>query len=127
GRPHVDPRARHGGGTGGDVTAIGPLLIIALLVAAAAGVLTLRPDRPPLGRPLGARAATGRPLGRPDPARTVDPAVVNDLLAVAIGSGASIPRALEVVGDAVGGYEGNRLATAARSLRLGSPWSTAWR
>src|SRR5699024_7748005 len=85
--------------------------------------------RPSIGRPLGVRGTggtTGRRADHAGSARAGDPAVVIDLLAVAIGSGASIPLALEGLGGAGGGRSGARLVTAARSLRLGSPWSSAW-
>ncbi|QGH68368.1 hypothetical protein GCE65_01715 [Pseudactinotalea sp. HY158] len=74
-------------------------------------------------------AAVPTPSSRPPPAarpRSVDPAVVIDLLAVALRAGASIPQAVGVVGAALGGNEGARLETAARALELGSSWPQAW-
>lgn len=58
--------------------------------------------------------------------RSVDPAVVIDLLTVAIRSGASIPQAAAVVGAATGGVRGQQLQQAARAVYLGTSWEQAW-
>lgn len=56
----------------------------------------------------------------------VDVVLVLDLLEVAMASGAALPRAVQAVGDAVGGDDGAALATAARALVLGAGWAAAW-
>lgn len=56
----------------------------------------------------------------------VDVVLVLDLLEVAVASGAALPRAVQAVGDAVGGDDGAALAAAARALVLGAGWSAAW-
>lgn len=52
--------------------------------------------------------------------------IVLELLAVCIHSGASIPRALEAVGKAVGGRVGVGLCEASARLRRGTVWDAAW-
>ncbi len=56
----------------------------------------------------------------------VDLVVVLELLEVATSAGAPIPRALEAVGDAVGGADGRALRTAGAGLVLGASWQAAW-
>ena len=56
----------------------------------------------------------------------IDLVVVLELLEVATAAGAPIPRALEVVGDAVGGADGKALRTAGAGLVLGASWQAAW-
>jgi pilus assembly protein TadC len=56
----------------------------------------------------------------------VDVVLVLDLLDVAVSSGAALPRAVEAVGRAVGGPDGDTLTAAARALVLGAGWSGAW-
>jgi hypothetical protein len=85
---------------------------------------------------LARRAREGRVAGSrgPDPARTaatggdgpVDVVLVLDLLDVAVSSGAALPRAVEAVGQAVGGPDGATLTAAARALVLGAGWTGAW-
>ncbi|WP_194164900.1 type II secretion system F family protein [Pseudactinotalea sp. HY160] len=94
------------------------IVLSTLLVAAAAALLAA-----PWGPRSPRRRAARPPAARP---RSVDPAVVIDLLAVALRAGASIPQAVGVVGAALGGNEGARLETAARALELGSSWPQAW-
>lgn len=57
----------------------------------------------------------------------VDSAVACDLLAAVLESGASVPRALAALGEAIAGESGVHLATAARMLRLGGSWAEACR
>lgn len=52
--------------------------------------------------------------------------IVLELLAVCIHSGASIPRALEAVGKAVGGRVGVGLCEASARLMRGTVWDAAW-
>jgi Flp pilus assembly protein TadB len=56
----------------------------------------------------------------------VDLLVVLALLDVALGSGASVTRALVTVGTAVGGDDGHALGTVAAALSLGADWHGAW-
>lgn len=56
----------------------------------------------------------------------VDLVTVVDLLAVAVGSGASVPGALAAVGAALGGATGRDLDRAGAALLLGEPWAAAW-
>lgn len=56
----------------------------------------------------------------------LDVGFVLDLLDVAIGAGASVPRALAVVGEAVGGVRGTALGAVASALLLGASWHAAW-
>jgi pilus assembly protein TadC len=88
-------------------------------------------DRPARsGGPAGAdpaerhRSRLGtRRSARPTPA---DPALLLDLVAVALAAGAPVPTALSAVGAAWPGTDGEALARAARSLALGAPWDVAW-
>lgn len=57
----------------------------------------------------------------------IDLAVVLELLAVALGAGTSLPRALRVTGEAAAGADGDRLVRAAAALELGASWEEAWR
>lgn len=52
--------------------------------------------------------------------------LVLDLLDVAVASGAALPRAVQAVGEAVGGVDGEALTAAARALVLGAGWTGAW-
>jgi hypothetical protein len=56
----------------------------------------------------------------------LDEAVVLDLAAAALDAGASVPRALEALGEAVGGSEGLGLRAVAAALLRGEPWDAAW-
>lgn len=56
----------------------------------------------------------------------LDPALILDLVAAAVRSGADLPRALHTVGVACPGEVGDRLRDAAARLRLGASWSEAW-
>jgi hypothetical protein len=49
-----------------------------------------------------------------------------ELVAAAVRSGAGVPRALEAVGGAVGGPEGDALHRVSAALRLGAGWDAAW-
>lgn len=75
------------------------------------------------------RARRGRSLERalaaperPEP----ELAGLADLLSAAVSSGASVPRALEVVGRSVGGDGGHALARAGERLAAGRAWGLAW-
>ncbi|MFD6443486.1 type II secretion system F family protein [Promicromonospora sp. NPDC060204] len=56
----------------------------------------------------------------------VDVQVVLELLAAAMRSGAGVPRALQAVGTAVDGPDGQVLVRAAHALVLGAAWERAW-
>lgn len=67
----------------------------------------------------------GRPVPAP-PAVDLDPAVACDLVAAVLTAGASVPAALESLGEAVGGDDGAEVAVAARMLRYGASWEEAF-
>ncbi|WP_135848736.1 type II secretion system F family protein [Serinibacter arcticus] len=56
----------------------------------------------------------------------LDPAVACDLVAAVLAAGASVPAALESLGEAVGGDDGAEVAVAARMLRFGATWEEAF-
>ncbi|MEV0894956.1 type II secretion system F family protein [Promicromonospora sp. NPDC050262] len=56
----------------------------------------------------------------------VDVQVVLELVAAAMRSGAGVPRALQAVGAAVDGPDGEVLTRAAHALVLGAAWERAW-
>lgn len=56
----------------------------------------------------------------------IETGVLLELLAAAVGSGAAIPRALDVVGSCVGGGDGAGLRAAGAALLLGASWDGAW-
>src|SRR5699024_1296577 len=115
GRAPVDQSPRRRGGESGHMTA----LTVAILMAAVALLTGPLRSRATIRRPRRGEAA-GHDRAE------IDPAVVLDLLAVAIASGASIVQAVDVVGHAVAGRQGTQLRTAARALRHGAPWDRAW-
>ena len=85
----------------------------------------------PRGRAPRPRASTFGPGARADGrrARVVegpDVVLLLDLLDVAVTAGAGVPRALEAVGEAVGGDDGCGLAGVAVELLLGASWAAAW-
>ncbi|KQY24136.1 hypothetical protein ASD16_00785 [Cellulomonas sp. Root485] len=77
-----------------------------------------------------AGAPSAQETSRPeDPALApgpMDAVLLLDLLDVAIGTGASLPRALSAVGAAVGGQQGDDLARGGAALLLGASWPSAW-
>ncbi len=84
------------------------------------------------GRGATVRGATVRGAGAGSAALSVaerpevEVAVLLDLLDAACASGASVPRALVVVGAAAGGDRGAALQRAGRALLLGATWAEAW-
>ncbi|OZG50779.1 type II secretion protein F [Pseudoscardovia radai] len=70
-------------------------------------------------------AAVGR-CAEIDAQATPTAPILLELLAVCIHSGASIPRALEAVGKAVGGRVGAGLCEASARLMRGVVWGAAW-
>ena len=70
------------------------------------------------------RGASVDPRGRRTSSRDV--VLLLDLLDMAVSAGAGLPRALEAVGEAVGGADGDQLARVSVELLLGAPWSAAW-
>ncbi len=95
--------------------------LLAVVVLAGAVPWTLgRPGVPP-HRPRGRRARVRERLPG------TDPAVLLDLLDVALAAGASVPGALVALGDAVRPDPlGEHLRSAGTSLRLGAQWREAW-
>ncbi|MDM7854467.1 type II secretion system F family protein [Cellulomonas alba] len=61
-----------------------------------------------------------------EPVAETDVVLVLDLLDVAVASGVALPRALTVVGAAIGGRHGRALAAAGGALLVGASWRTAW-
>lgn len=109
---------------------VGALVGLALLLGAGG----VAPQREPLRR-LGAAAASSRPRSsaggarpwrRGGPEQAAEPALVMDLLAAALLSGAPVTAALGVVGEAVGGPDGERLRTVAGLLSMGALPEVAW-
>jgi len=73
---------------------------------------------------LGARTP---PPGRGRaPSGPVEVGVLLELLAAAVRAGTSIPRALEAVGQAIGGPDGVALHRAGAAVVLGAGWDEAW-
>ena len=79
----------------------------------------------PAGAPRPGRRGPGRRRDGSAPVEVEVP-VLLDLLDAACAAGASIPRALAVVGGAVEGERGTALCRAAGQLVLGSRWVDAW-
>ncbi|MCC2309484.1 type II secretion system F family protein [Cellulomonas chengniuliangii] len=100
------------------------VLVSVLLVGAGAGWA--------LG-PCVRRAAVAAPraggAGRDRDARAVAPldvSLVLELVDVALATGVSVPHALQAVGAAVGGRDGEALERTGSMLVLGSSWQEAW-
>lgn len=74
-------------------------------------------------RPVRASRAGGTAAAAPVAS---DPVLLLDLVEVALSTGASVPRALDAVGSAVGAPSGEGLARASASLLLGASWRSAW-
>ncbi|HEX5331693.1 MAG TPA: type II secretion system F family protein [Cellulomonas sp.] len=74
------------------------------------------------GRPPG----SARRADRRGAAPSRDVVLLLDLLDMAVSAGAGVPRALEAVGEAVGGADGERLTRVSVELLLGAPWPAAW-
>jgi hypothetical protein len=72
---------------------------------------------------VGSHATGTGPTDLPVPVELV---VLLAMLGAACRSGASVPRALDAVGSAVGGDEGAVLRRAGRALVLGASWEDAW-
>lgn len=87
-------------------------------------------SRRALGRWHSAGAARTRSSAwsrrRGAPGGTADPALLLDLVAVALAAGAPVPTALTAVGTAWPGAVGEALVRAGHSLALGAPWDIAW-
>lgn len=71
-----------------------------------------------------------RPPGQVSPPQVsevvVDPALVIALLGAAMAAGAPVPRAVRVVGAALGSVLGHHLVRAGARLELGASWDEAW-
>jgi len=72
------------------------------------------------------RQAWGGRRGRPASPGEPGTGLLLVLVEAALGSGATVARALEVVGAAWPGVDGAHLVRAARRLALGTDWATAW-
>ena len=93
------------------------LLLLAAIVAAL----------PWLAKPSGVRVAgLSQSPGRATAGVAPPAPVLLELLAAALATGVSIPRALASVGAALPGPVGASLALAARGLELGATWPEAW-
>lgn len=86
--------------------------------------LVAAPTAAPGRRRPGVAVARGRST-RSD-AGLADPALLLDLVAVALAAGAPVPTALAAVGAAWPGAAGDAVLRAARALELGAPWDVAW-
>ena len=75
---------------------------------------------------LGDLAVAASPGRGPATGGPVEIGVLLELLAAAVRAGTSVPRALEAVGQAVGGPDGVALHRAGASVVLGAGWAEAW-
>lgn len=98
-----------------------PEALLVLLVGAAMHLVRRPPARRGGGR--ASRRDDDTPAGDAD---DVDLVTVVDLLAVAVGAGASVPGALAAVGAALGGGSGRDLVRAGDALLLGESWVASW-
>ncbi len=80
----------------------------------------------PGGRPLRWRRARGRGSAAGAVVGPADAALAMDLLAAVLRSGAPVAGALAVVGEALGGPDGDRLRAVAEHLALGAAGPRAW-
>jgi hypothetical protein len=103
-------------------------LVLGLLCSAASLPWCLSGASSRLGAVGSPRVGEARAVSESSVARgaPVDLLVVLALLDVALGSGASVTRALVTVGTAVGGVDGHALGTVAAALSLGADWHGAW-
>jgi pilus assembly protein TadC len=99
-------------------------VLVAMLAATALGPWWVRGDAAARRAAALGRAADGP--GTPAARGAVDPEVALALVAAACRSGASVVRALDAVGEALGGSDGAAARSAAARLALGSDWGDAW-
>ncbi|WP_240666245.1 type II secretion system F family protein [Oerskovia turbata] len=102
-----------------------------LVVAVACGCLVASSAwwvaRAGVGARLDELTRGGRAAGsRTGPVGPVEIGVLLELLGAAVRAGTSVPRALEAVGQAVGGPDGAALARAGAAVVLGAGWAEAW-
>jgi Flp pilus assembly protein TadB len=117
--------------------------VVALALVVATLPWALRRPVSPFARPTPAsRGVSGRAAAEParDAPRTslrraprrpvrvgeADPALLLELVAVALAAGAPVPTALVAVGAVWPGHAGEALVRAARALEMGAPWDVAW-
>ena len=93
------------------------------LVAASPWCVARAGVRARLGDLVAVAAAPGRTPATGGP---VEIGVLLELLAAAFRAGTSVPRALEAVGQAVGGPDGVALHRAGAAVVLGAGWAEAW-
>lgn len=74
----------------------------------------------------GGRTTLGGPAPRGAPEPGADAVGLLDLVRAALTTGVAVPRALDAVGRAVGGPDGERLRAAAAALPHGVTWDVAW-
>lgn len=98
-------------------------LVLGVVVAVAVGAAT-SPWRWSRTR-LASRTPRRAPRAA-EHAAPLDAVLLLDLVDVAIGTGASVPRALGAVGAAVGGDRGDALTRGSTALLLGASWESAW-
>ncbi|MFF3066214.1 type II secretion system F family protein [Oerskovia sp. NPDC057915] len=65
-------------------------------------------------------------VGRTGPVGAVEIGVLLELLGAAVRAGTSVPRALEAVGQVIGGPDGAALHRAGAAVVLGAGWAEAW-
>ncbi|MDR3116679.1 MAG: type II secretion system F family protein [Bifidobacteriaceae bacterium] len=56
-----------------------------------------------------------------------DTGLILQLILAALKSGISIPRSLEIIGKAMENKTGDELKTISKKLKLGLPWTLAWK
>ena len=102
-------------------------VLLGLVVASAVAGATLPWRSRPIATPRRAQDED-RPRADPAPGQgtPMDAVLLLDLVDVALGTGASVPRAVSAVGAAVGGEQGDALARGATALLLGASWDSAW-
>jgi len=108
------------------VTPLAVGVIVAVLLTGASAGWALGPcvRLPAVAAPraaaLAARDLTSRAVA------PLDVSLVLELVDVALATGVSVPHALQAVGAAVGGRDGEALERTGSVLVLGSPWQEAW-
>ena len=111
---------------------------VAVLACVVASLAVAAPWARPPGRGTGPRprgrgphpSASGEPRARAGRGRSavvgIDSALLLDVVDAALAAGAPIPRALQAVGELLGGATGGALVRAGGALVLGASWSAAW-
>lgn len=110
------------------MTGPGPLLLVLAVLAALPWMPVIRAARGwGGGRPDGlADELRGRSRVGPPGGSAVDAAVVLDLVRAALAAGADVVGAIDAIGDALPPGQREVYARAARALRLGATWDSAF-